>query len=395
MATQNFALSWQLSEAHGWGLVGVHTALWLVDHGQSPILLTAPQMDSLRPENQDKLRPLMDGFLWSQTAAALHPDTTLVLQDTTVLHGLGNGFVSDPATDRFQGTANIGVIAFEDTRFTPDVVARARRFDRLVVHSTYNQTLLTDQGFTNVALAFQGIDPTELTPRPPAGLFGDRFVVFSGGKMEFRKAQDLVLTAFRLFQQRHPDAVLVTAWHSPWPQVASGIAESPHTRVPPDIGPDGALRITDWALRYGIPSHAFVDLGVLSRAQIASVLADCHVGVFPNRCEGGTNLVAMEAMACGVPVILSANTGHLDLIGPDPTNANHCWPLTRQTPLFAPQGNRRGWAESSVEEIVEHLEAIHRDQAEAKARAERARAFLHAERTWSRFAADFIAACTL
>ena len=31
-------------------------------------------------------------------------------------------------------------------------------------------------------------------------------------------------------------------------------------------------------------------------------------GLFPNRCEGGTNLVAMEAMASGLPVILSGTS---------------------------------------------------------------------------------------
>jgi hypothetical protein len=40
--------------------------------------------------------------------------------------------------------------------------------------------------------------------------------VFTGGKIEFRKAQHLVLMAFREFAARHDDAVLVAAWHSPW-----------------------------------------------------------------------------------------------------------------------------------------------------------------------------------
>jgi hypothetical protein len=39
-------------------------------------------------------------------------------------------------------------------------------------------------------------------------------VVFSGGKLEHRKGQDLVIRAFVRFVQRHPDAVLVTAWGS-------------------------------------------------------------------------------------------------------------------------------------------------------------------------------------
>ena len=37
-----------------------------------------------------------------------------------------------------------------------------------------------------------------------------------GGKLEMRKGQDIIIRAFRLFSQRVPEAVLVTAWHNPW-----------------------------------------------------------------------------------------------------------------------------------------------------------------------------------
>ncbi|WP_223677631.1 glycosyltransferase family 4 protein [Azospirillum agricola] len=327
--------------------------------------------------------------------AAQHPGKTLLLQEFDLLHALGNGFVAGPASERFRGRANIGVIAYEDTLFDAAVLERARSYDRLVVHSDYNRRLLADQGITNVGVALQGIDPSEIGPMPGSGRFGDRFVVFSGGKLEFRKAQDVVLTAFRIFQQRHPEALLVTAWHNAWPALSQGIAESPLIEAPPEIGSDGRLKITDWALRHGVPADAFVDLGFLGRGQIAPILADCHAAVFPNRCEGATNLVAMEAMGCGVPVILSANTGHLDLIRPDPTTPDNCWALTRQAPTSNPKGKRTDWMESSVEEVVEHLEAIHRDRAEAKARADRALALIQGERTWRKFAESFVAACAV
>ena len=47
------------------------------------------------------------------------------------------------------------------------------------------------------------------------------------------------------------------------------------------------------------------------------VLHEADVALFPNRAEGGTNLVAMECLASGIPTILSANTGHLDLLRGD------------------------------------------------------------------------------
>ena len=68
----------------------------------------------------------------------------------------------------------------------------------------------------------------------------------------------------------------------------------------------------------------------------------------------------------GVPSILSANTGHLDLIEEDA-----CFPLTDQAAVEGEGGgvgDVAGWGESSVEEIVDCLERVHRDRSEARRR---------------------------
>lgn len=381
------ALTWQLTEIHGWGLVGVHTALYLVGQGQPPLLLEKPGLSTLRPENRAKLEGLEGGYRQIMGLAEQHPGQTLLLQEFDVLHALGNGFVAGPPSERFRGRRNVGVIAFEDTRFDDAVLARARSYDKLVVHSTYNLRLLQERGFTNLGLAFQGIDPTEMAPRPATGHFGDRFVIFSGGKLEFRKSQDVVLAAFHRFHQRHPDALLITAWHNPWAHTAMSVVESPYALVPPTIDGSGRLRIKDWAVANGIPADAFVDLGFLTRAQIPPVLAESHAAVFPNRCEGATNLVAMEAMACGVPVVLSANTGHRDLI-----RDGVCLTLDDQTPVPDRDGSRAGWMESAVDELVERLETLYTDRARAKAQADAGLAFIRGERTWHAFAEAFVQA---
>lgn len=83
----------------------------------------------------------------------------------------------------------------------------------------------------------------------------------------------------------------------------------------------------------------------------------------------------------GVPVVLSANTGHRDVIRPDT-----CLSLERQTPTANPDGSRIGWMDSSVEELVEHLETLYTDRAAAQTRADRARAWMTGTYTWRAFA---------
>lgn len=382
---KKLALTWQLTEMHGWGLVGVHTALHLVESGNPPLLLEKPLMTSLRPQNRERLKGLEAGYEQVAGIAAGNPGKVLLLNEFDVLHALGNGFVAGPPSAAFRGRRNVGVIAFEDTLFTPAVVARARSYDRVVVHSSYNRDLLAAQGLTEIGLAFQGIDPTEMGPRTATGRFGDRFVVFSGGKLEFRKGQDIVLEAFRRFHQRHPDSVLVTAWQNPWPHLAASMTESRWTPRPVGADAGGRLAIVDWAVGHGLPAAAIVDLGFLGRDQVASALAECHAAVFPNRCEGATNLVAMEAMACGVPVVLSANTGHRDLIRDD-----NCLALNSQHPVPDNNGTRVGWGESSVEELAEHLETLYTDREAARRRARNALDFVQGERTWKNFAIAFV-----
>jgi glycosyltransferase involved in cell wall biosynthesis len=385
---RRLALTWQLTEVHGWGLVGVHTALYLTDRGTPPLLLEKPGLSTLRPENREKLAALEGPCLQAMQIAAQHPGQVLLLKGYDVLHALGNGFFAGEPSRFFRGERNVGVVAFEDTRIDEGVVGRANVYDKIIVHSTYNQRILQERGVARIGLAFQGVDPTEMGPRPRAGRFGDRFVVFSGGKMEFRKAQDTVLAAFRIFHQRHPDSVLATAWHNPWAHTAMSIAESPLTPVRPEIDGSGRLKITEWAAANGLPPEAFCDLGFMSRAQIAPTLAECDAAVFPNRCEGATNLVAMEAMACGVPTVLSANTGHLDII-----RDGAGYVLSDQKPTVDRDGGRVDWKDSSIDELVEHLESIYTDRQTAKARADAARNFIVGERTWRAFAEAFVEAC--
>ena len=298
--------------------------------------------------------------------------------DHPVMHALLNGFTGLPAAERFKGRPDIGAIFLEDAGLSDADLDRARAFDLIIAGSAWNEQVLRRFGLTHTRTLIQGIDPQRFFPGPKPGAFAGRFCVFSGGKLEYRKGQDILIAAFRRFARRHQDALLVTAWQNIWPHSVHGIGHQGHVRGVPAQKPDGQQDMAGWLAANGIDSHQVVDLGLVPNSFMGRIYRDMDVAVFPNRCEGGTNLVAMEAQACGVPCILSANTGHLDLLEDE-----ICLPLHSQGPVTGGPAGADQWGESSVEEVEAALEWVyaHRDAAaELGARAARRLAGV----TWER-----------
>ncbi|MEO5333748.1 MAG: glycosyltransferase, partial [Magnetococcus sp. YQC-5] len=160
------------------------------------------------------------------------------------------------------------------------------------------------------------------------------------------------------FHAQHPDAFLLTAWNNKW-LTADARFDDRHVHGLPENND-----INGWLGQY-LPDGSFLDIGEVPNPMTAAILREAHVGIFPNRCEGGTNLVAMECMAVGIPVVLACNTGHLDLINPE-----HCYPLLQQGPCMDPHTGHHlvDWGESSVDEIVDCLEMIYTSPSEARRR---------------------------
>jgi len=380
-------IHWTVSSFSGWGVYGLNIALaWANDKQVEAVcsrkmLAETIQVDPLRARVLAPFLATTRAFhaqlqpFAGQTIAANHLMLAAVHADFGIPVGAHDVKIS--------GQPTIAVTFFETARFTPEDIARAATYPLIVTGSTWNTRVLAAHGLTRVQTVLQGIDPTLFHPAPRAGHMGERFCVFSGGKLEYRKGQDIAVAAFARFARRHPDALLVSAWHNPWPELVKSLADSRVTASVPFTA-DGRPDVQLWTRAAGIPPHQFLDLGAVPNAAMPTILREMDVAVFPNRCEGGTNLVAMECMACGVPTILSANTGHLDLID-DAT----CFPLLAQAPhagMREGYAGAGGWGESDVDEVVEALERAYADRAEAARRAQRGAALV-AEMTWARTAA--------
>jgi glycosyltransferase involved in cell wall biosynthesis len=363
---QRIAIAWQIGSGFGWGEYGYQIARRLMARGKAmPMLLESAgplEIDALEKAQINPVLREQPGM-----AADLRQSSEQPRLKVPVLHALGNEaaqvFCDFGANVR--GKPDHALLFVENSRIDRDMIGRLSRYGRLVAGSTWNGRLLVGAGVGNVVVSLQGVDPTIFHPGPRGGRFGDRFVIFSGGKLEYRKGQDIALAAFSAFRQRHPDALLLAAWGNPWPDSPQSrlFAHSPHVDGPPPVDAKGRADPRPWFQRHGIPVEAAFMFSRLPPLHLARLLRECDVALFPNRCEGGTNLMAMEAMASGIPTILSANTGHLDIMA-----ENACYPLNRQITITSPtpRFGMAGWGESSVEEIVEMLELVWRDRETAR-----------------------------
>lgn len=379
-----FTLTWALSPLTGWGKVGLALQRHLAARGDTTLLLSPPAAEHFPAAQGQALAALHAPVAPALRLLAEHPDREITLDPAVVVHAFGNNLSCDETLLRVRSSHKVALVAIEDSRIDPARLARLADCDRVITHSRFARDMLAGYGVANLAVTYQGVDPQLFRPRPTSGRFGDRFVVFSGGKLEYRKGQDLVVAAFARFAAHHPDSLLVCAWASFWPQSAYSINQGVLAR-PLTAGPDGRPHIRRWLSDNGVAAADALVLDHYGAAELAEILADCHVALFPNRCEGCTNLVAMEAMAAGVPTVLSANTGHADLLAAGCGSG-----LTLQRPVTDPDGSRQGWGDSDVDEMVDRLEWAYHQRAEAQAAAARAAAIV-GRRSWDRFAGNTLA----
>ena len=187
-------------------------------------------------------------------------------------------------------------------------------------------------------------------------------MIFSGGKFELRKGQDIVIRAVKVLQDRHPEVFLVNSWFNPWPQSLDTMRRSPYLRWPAATSQVYADTMSRLLAENGLDLNRVMTLAPRANALMARVYRNTDVGIFPNRCEGGTNLVLMEYMACGKPVVAAATTGHSDVVHPDnalPIN------IKGEITIADATGPIAKWPEPDLDDTIAKLEWVYQHRTEA------------------------------
>ena len=355
-----------LSTISGYGIYGLQIVMqFLRRGGQQVILARAPAVTTVPPLAQKRLDPIFDLARKLDDFIKKNPKELLSFNHA-VLHGCSSDFSGFEGQDMVWGKPNVGCAAIEHLVATDHGRAIAKNYDLFIAISRWNADYLKSLDVGPVHLCHQGIDTALFNPGPKSGLWNDRFVIFSGGKFEFRKGQDIVLAAYKRFREKHPDALLVACWQNLLPPDGAAFALAGHCAEMPKAAANYGLDLMSWLVRQGLPPGSFIDLPFTHNLLMPSVLRECDVAVFPNRCEGGTNLVAMEAMACGVPTYVAANTGQKDL-----AEMLGCAAFTAQKPVKAPASMQTvaDWGETEVDEVVAAFEQVYARRAEARTKA--------------------------
>jgi len=269
--------------------------------------------------------------------------------DGTVFHALNNNDFS--GLHPVRGTKNIGYTFFE-FELSNEAVRKAPDYNLILGGSSWNELKLREKGIENTGVLIQGIDPWLFYPGEKEKN-NDLFVIFSGGKFELRKGQDLVLKAVKIMQQKYPDIILINAWYNMWPHTMHSMDASKHIKFEYK-GETWKNFMVNLCRINDINGDKVFTLPITPNHKLRDLYMNTDIGLFPNRCEGGTNLVLMEYMACGKPVVASYNSGHKDII----TEKNSL-PLMQMHEFKLHDNDKKliaDWLEPDIDEIAAKLE---------------------------------------
>ena len=372
-----------IGSSSGWGICGKYLSLELSRLGEVCIV-TELQITS------DNIGDELEQFAISHIPLHVIDARTFDRSKTYMVKGVAirtlNDFDLGLWLGNIQTEKTIGYTFYYGSPLSQEQYDSAKRLEFVIAGSSFCEEQLNKAGIEKTKTIIQGINPQIFNPmNSEKSLFRDRFVVFSGGKLEFRKGQDIVIRAFKIFSDKHPEALLVNSWFNLWEFSLKTMAASTVIDFTFDCKNYMASMINLYKIN-ALGNDKVITLPIKPSFQLAHIYKNTDIGLFPNRCEGGTNLMLMEYMACGKPVIASSQTGHADIV-----NQDNAFSVETCTPVKIRQGDLsqyQGWVEPDIDEIVAHLERAYDHPEECKQKGGAAGRFLSGL-TWEKAAREF------
>ncbi len=347
--------------ASGFGSAAREIAFAMEDLGADvKVDVMGPRDGNLAPDVLRRIKRLED--------KPSHPDQVLVTLDwdyKPAIHGHYRKAIS--------------CVMFETTRAPQPYVEGCNQFDGLILPNEFNYQAFRDAGVrVPIYLARYGVNThvfSQKGKRDRQKQSQRRFVFLSVFGWSDRKGPDILVRAFlEEFDASEPVTLLIKTF-------GRTIHEFPHEWY------DDIVR------QVQNPSRPRVKLIVDDRTpeDMAALYRGSNCFVLPTRGEG-VGLPILESMACGVPVIATGWSGHLDffdhrsgyLIPYKLEPAHPVW----FTNLYQPN---QMWANPEIGALRTLMRRVYLHQSEAKQKGQNG-ASLARKWTWSQTAQDFLAA---
>ncbi|MEI7473898.1 MAG: glycosyltransferase family 4 protein [bacterium] len=366
---------------HGWGVCGKYLTRELSSITDTKLIThSVNEAEISDPLDYEFLKSKFVGF--EETKRFITGSKIIDMPVLQAIAGPMNPWLIETKT-----SFKVGYTFFEDNLLSESYVANAsKNFDYVVAGSKWCEEILESYGCTNAKTVIQGVDTQIFNPFDnEKKYFKDKFIIFSGGKFELRKSQDLVIRAFKILQDKYDDVMLLTNWYNKWPHSFNTMAVTPHIKFSGLAENNYNHTINKILTDNGIDLRRVISVPPVPNTSLARIYKNTDIGLFPNRCEGGTNLVLMEYMACGKPTIASYNSGHKDIL----TSENSIKiEEMKQIKINKERRDVAVWDEPNLDEIISHLEWAYNNRESLKLIGNKAGEDL-CQTTWAKSAENF------